>query len=356
MNAPARTFEAVPAIRQEVPLLVGLMGPSGSGKTYSALRLGTGIQRVTGGDLYVIDTEARRAAHYADDFKFKHVEFKAPFGSLDYLAAIRFCVKQGAKVIVVDSMSHEHEGEDGYLDFHGKEVDRMAGQDYAKRERVKMAAWIRPSAHRRQMINGMLQLNANFIFCFRAKEKTKPKQGGGIEELGFMPIAGEELVFEQTVNMLLLPKSGGVPHWRSDHMGERMMMKLPRQFEALLEKPRPLDEDHGQALAEWARGKKVSASAEKAAGATVRKADGVQLDPAGTGAQSTPAAPKSAAAWAAESAGNIKRCKTMADLNAWLKENEQNLDKLARKDPLLANKLQDIINERTDALNVLAAG
>lgn len=350
MNTIPRTFEASPAVRQGVPLLVGLMGASGSGKTFSALRLATGIQRVTGGDIYVIDTEARRAAHYADDFKFKHVEFKAPFGSLDYLAAIRFCVKEGAKCIVIDSMSHEHEGEGGYLSFQAAEIDRMAGPtDYAKRERVKMAAWIRPSAHRRQMINGMMQLNANFIFCFRAKEKTKPKQGGGIEELGFMPIAGDELVFEQTINMLLLPKSGGVPHWRSDHMGEKMMMKLPRQFEQLFAEPRPLDEAHGEALAQWARG-------GKSLGGAARVSDnGAAPKPAGS-PPPPPAAPKTPAAWAAESAGNIKRCKTMAELNAWLKENEKKLDQLVRKEPGLANKLQDIINERTDALNVLAAG
>jgi hypothetical protein len=104
------------------------------------------------------------------------------------------------------------------------------------------------------MISGILQLNVNFIFCFRAKEKTKPKKGGGIEELGFMPIAGEELLFEQTVNMLLPPKSGGVPQWRSDQVGEKLMMKLPRQFEQLFSAEKPLDESIGRALAEWARG------------------------------------------------------------------------------------------------------
>jgi hypothetical protein len=42
MNAHARTFEAKEAVRESVPLLIGLMGPSGSGKTFSALRLATG--------------------------------------------------------------------------------------------------------------------------------------------------------------------------------------------------------------------------------------------------------------------------------------------------------------------------
>jgi ABC-type dipeptide/oligopeptide/nickel transport system ATPase subunit len=254
MNAPVRSFEAKEAVRESVPLLIGLMGPSGSGKTFSALRLATGIQTVTGGDIYFIDTEARRALHYADQFKFKHVQFDAPFGSVDYLAAIEQCVKQGAKVVVIDSMSHEHIGPGGYLLTQDAEVERMAGNDYAKRERVKMAGWIKPSALRQRMITGILQLNVNLIFCFRAKEKTKPKTGGGIQELGFMPIAGEELLFEMTVNCLLLPKSGGVPTWRSDQVGEKLMMKLPKQFESAFAEQKPLDEDTGRRLAEWAKG------------------------------------------------------------------------------------------------------
>ena len=51
MNAPARIFTARPAVRESVPLLIGLTGPSGGGKTFSALRLATGIQTVTGGDV-----------------------------------------------------------------------------------------------------------------------------------------------------------------------------------------------------------------------------------------------------------------------------------------------------------------
>jgi len=254
MNAPVRKFEDKPAVRESVPLLIGLMGPSGSGKTFSALRLATGIQQVVGGEIYYIDTEARRALHYADDFKFKHIQFDPPFGSLDYLAAIRYCVAKGAKVVVIDSMSHEHSGPGGYLQTQDAEVDRMAGNDMAKRERVKMAAWIKPAHLRGQMISGILQLNCDLIFCFRAKEKIKPKPGGQPQELGWMPIAGDELLFEMTTNCLLLPKAGGVPTWRSDQIGERLMMKLPKQFEGVFRESKPLDEEIGRKLAEWAKG------------------------------------------------------------------------------------------------------
>jgi ABC-type dipeptide/oligopeptide/nickel transport system ATPase subunit len=254
---PKRTFVATEAKREKVPLLVGLMGPSGGGKTYTALRLATGIQSVVGGDIYFVDTESRRGLHYADKFKFKHVPFDAPFGSLDYLAALKWCVDQGAGVIIVDSMSHEHEGPGGMIDLQDQILTKMAGDNYGKRQAMQMLSWAEPKGKRRALINGILQLNCNFIFCFRAKNTSKPVKRDGknvVEAQGFMPIAGEEFVFEQTLNALLLPGSGGVPTWHSDAIGERTMIKLPEQFSGLAQRNAPLDEKVGERLAKWASG------------------------------------------------------------------------------------------------------
>lgn len=246
-------FEVKQAKREQVPVMVGLMGPSGSGKTYSALRLATGIQSVSGGEICVIDTESRRALHYADDFRFLHMQFDAPFGPLRYLEAIRAAYDAGARTIVVDSMSHEHEGPGGVLEMHERELQRMGGQD-----RHNFPAWAKPKAERRAMINGILQIAANFVFCFRAKDKTKPGTDAAgkksLIEQGCMPIAGEEFVFEMTANCLLLPGAAGVPVWRSDYPGERAMMKRPRMFERTLADGRQLTEQVGAELALWARG------------------------------------------------------------------------------------------------------
>lgn len=258
MNALERKFEDAPAVRSNVPLLVGIMSPSGGGKTYSALRLATGIQRVFGGEIFGVDTENNRMLHYADQFKFQHVPFSAPFGSLDYLAALRHCNGKGSRITIVDSMSLEHIGEGGYLETAEAVVNRIAGNDYKKREAVKMLGWATAGPLRQKMIEGIKQLDGAFIFCFRAKEKTKPvrnKEGKtDVIDMGFMPIAGEEWVYEMALNCMLEPRSGGVPTWRSDHIGERLMMKLPKQFESIFAEPKPLDEDIGRALAEWARG------------------------------------------------------------------------------------------------------
>ena len=76
------TFAFRPASREGVSLLLGLVGASGSGKTYTAMELASGIA----GDkpFAVIDTEAGRAKHYADLFKFDHGDLKPPFRPKNY--------------------------------------------------------------------------------------------------------------------------------------------------------------------------------------------------------------------------------------------------------------------------------
>jgi hypothetical protein len=218
-----------------------------------------GICRVTGGELYVVDTEGRRALHYADKFKFRHVSMGAPFSPADYKLAIQHCLKKaepsGKKpTILVDSMSHEHEGPGGVLEWHEKELDRMAGQDQGKRNRQTFAAWAKPKAARRDLINFILQQNANFLFAFRAKKKLKIRPGREPEERGFEAISGEEWIYEMTLKCLLLPGANGVPTWNSDLPGERELIKIPEQFRALFSSSPQLTEDIGQALASWAAG------------------------------------------------------------------------------------------------------
>ena len=245
-----RTFEAKPAVRTSVPSLVSLFGPSGSGKTYSALRLAKGMQEIVGGEIYGIDTEAKRMLHYADEFDFKHLPFIAPFSPLDYLAAIEYCVEQGAKTIIVDSMSHEHEGPGGVLEWHDAEMDG----DFKK----SMLAWAKPKAARRRLLNTVIQLGCNLLLCFRAKEKLELVTGKEPKKRGWMPIGGEEFVYDMTLSALLYPVSGGIPTWKPTLPGERQMVKLPNYLEPIFVENKPLDESIGRSLAEWAGGQGLS--------------------------------------------------------------------------------------------------
>lgn len=255
-----RNFEAKEAseARKDKPqsLLFALTGASGSGKSRSALELATGIQSVVGGDIYGVDSEQRRMLHYAEAFKFKHVEFKAPYGADDYLEALRFCKKQGAGVAIIDTCSLEHEGPGGMLEQHEAELTRMAGTDYAKRERCTMLAWQKPKAARRRLITAITtELDIPVIFCFRAKMSTKPmknKDGKLVPvEQGYTLIGGEEWPFELGFNALLMPGCKGVPKWHSDMPGEIRTIKMTDQFKWLESETGPFDQAMGRRLAEW---------------------------------------------------------------------------------------------------------
>jgi len=263
----SRQFNATPAKRSRVPLLIGIAGPSGSGKTFSALRLATGIQRVTPGEIHVIDTEAGRALHYADQFAFQHVPFAAPFGCFDYLEAIRYCVDRGASTIVIDSASHMHEGEGGMLDQHEKAIDAAVGANatWSQRDAASWRCWKQPKADMNRFVQVLLQLKITAIFCFRAKEKLKPGMSDGKKALvsqGTMAIADDSLIYEMVVQPLLEAGSRGVPNWKPTEKGAALQTKLPGFFADILTKPgQPLDENMGELMGRWAMGEALTVAA-----------------------------------------------------------------------------------------------
>ena len=241
------------ATRENVGLLIGLIGASGSGKTYTAMRLASGIC----GDkqFCVIDTEAGRAKHYADQFNFDHGDLKPPFRPDAYAEAIMAADKAGYPVIVVDSCSHEWAGDGGILDWADDELDRMAGDDYGKRERVKMASWIKPKMAHKAMIQKLLQVRAHLILCFRAEEKVEMvKNAQGKTEIvpkksaigldGWMPVCEKNMPYELTASFLLMAAKPGIPH----------PIKLQEQHRDLFPLDKPITEDSGKRLAAWATG------------------------------------------------------------------------------------------------------
>ncbi|MFA6125503.1 ATP-binding protein [Sphingomonas sp.] len=253
-----RKFDAKPAERRDVCLAIGLVAPPGAGKTWSALRLAAGIQKVRGGDIIVIDTDFGRASHYADYFKFKHVNFEPPFRPTDFLAAVQQFDLPTTAAIIVDNMSDEHEGTGGVLEWHDEELDRMAGNDFSKRERCSQAAWIKPKQSREKMRRGLGRIKTPVIYTFRAKEKTEQRKNdrGKMEpvKIGWMPIAPIELVFGMTITCIIPPNGKGVPIWHSDKVGEDFIIKMPEQFKKMFSDGQTLTEEHGRLMAEWARG------------------------------------------------------------------------------------------------------
>jgi len=245
------------AVRADCPLNIGLVGPSGSGKTLSALLLAQGIQKIRGGEIIGIDTEARRMLQYADRIKFKHGVLST-FSSKAYTEAILTAAKLSNRgVVIVDSMSHEHEGIEGYLAFHDKEAARLGGGEGKSKEAVSWRAWAAPAAARRQLINTILQQDIALICCFRAKEKSvmsKDTNGkSNVVSIGWQAIAGDEFVYEQTVRMLLLPGAQGLPDWSKDSFAYGVA-KASAELLPLVNDGKQISIEMGERLALWAKG------------------------------------------------------------------------------------------------------
>lgn len=258
-----RQFTGVPAVRASVPLWIGLYGPSGSGKTYSALRLARGIQSVCGGKIGVGDTENKRALHYASEFDFMHYPFDPPFDPLAYRDLIEQMAADGITVAIIDSASHEHEGQGGVLEMHAKECARLAKAWNKSEDAVQLSAWDEPKTQHRALLLGAQRTNMHMIWCYRAKRKLLVRPGKAPVDRGFMPIGAEDIVFEMAMRALLLPGANGIPTWRPAESGEKEIVRLPNWAQrALKEGKHPIDEDFGAALARWAKGDATAAPDE----------------------------------------------------------------------------------------------
>lgn len=252
MSDPVRIFRAADAVLGEEPLSIGLIGPPGGGKTVSSLRLAAGIQRVRGGDVILIDTEGGRSRKYhrsrGGPYDFKLVEFDPPYRSTDFLEAIRQQLPLNPAAIIVDSLSDEHEGEGGYLEWHDELIPSMGGNDWA--------AWAKPKAARKRLITALLHIKVPLLHTFRAREKTAQATVDGkkkVVSIGWQPVAPLEIVHSLDLTCILPPRADGVPVWTSDKIGEDFVIKLPRFLKSSIS-PGSLSEDTGEALARWAAG------------------------------------------------------------------------------------------------------
>ncbi len=252
-----------PSKRSGTHLLLGLAGPSGAGKTLSALRIARGLAS-DDSKIFVIDTEAGRALHYACadgekpgkfTFAFQHGELEAPFSPMAYGEALKVAVDAGAEVIIVDSASHEHEGPGGILEMHVEEHKRLGNRDA-----TKFAAWIKPKHAHDIYVNSLLQTKAHLIFCFRAKDKMAmiKNKAGKMEptKLGWTAIITDRMEFEMSDLLMLPPGCDGVPDLTKGKILEHhrtIFGELPAGRDARWQGFQ-LSEQTGEKLAAWAAG------------------------------------------------------------------------------------------------------
>lgn len=271
----ARAFKVNPPEDDMPSLLIGFVGPPGGGKTKSALRLGDGISRVRPGRPVLIDTEAGRSLKHRlgsrnpHGHEFDYIPFSPPFVPESFLDAIREALKLNPSCIIIDSMSDEHEGEGGYLDWHDAEVPKSGGN--------KWAAWAKPSASRRKLIAGLQHIKVPVIMTFRAREKTK-QVGNKIVPIGFVPVAPMEVVHTLDLTCLLPPRSNGVAVWSSREEAESLTLKFAGFLAHMIRQGAPLDERFGEELARWQAGEARSMAGEETGETKRRKTPEENVD------------------------------------------------------------------------------
>lgn len=262
------------AVRKDVPLFFAASGGPGSGKTFSLYRIAEGIRSVVGGSIHVLDTESGRGMHYVPAegekpipgrlFDIVHHDFSPPYSPSEYLSAVQELAKRNPAVIILDSATPLHDAEGGTLRAHEAELDRLAGNDFQKRERVKFLAWVKPKAELDRFIEGIKRLRFDghapiILFGFKAKEKLRIVRGKDPEDMGWTPIGSPELLFEMTASVVLPPNSRGVPDLRPGEAGHALFTKIPIQFEHFFRPGQQLDEELGRKMAMWARGGHIEA-------------------------------------------------------------------------------------------------
>lgn len=226
---PVTTF--APARKEKAAMSIALAGASGSGKTKTALELAVGIAGPDG-SIGVIDTEGKRALHYARKYKFEHCDFGPPFTPDRCTAAIEEAHAR-FDVVVFDSFSDEYEGEGGMLDM-------------AERE----GAWIKTkAAHKESIIRYVRRAPRFTIFCLRAEEKVKfGKDDRGkllITPQGWMPICEKRFMYDMTLSLTLSPETPGIPRFD-------LPRKLGEDFLPYFQEGKHITREVGAALRAWA--------------------------------------------------------------------------------------------------------
>lgn len=184
-----------PATRSDkVKFILGIAGPSGSGKTYTALKIARGMVS-SPEKIGFLDTENGRGSLYHDilDGKFQIADLYAPFSPSRYSDAIKEFQAAGVEVLVIDSVSHEWEGEGGCDDIANAPL--LQGK--------KMANWKGAKSEHKKFMQTLLYANMHIIVCLRAREKTSFTNPTQPVSLGIQPVCEKNFMFELTASILM---------------------------------------------------------------------------------------------------------------------------------------------------------
>jgi hypothetical protein len=177
------------ATRQKSKIRLGLSAVSGGGKTYSALLIASGM--TTWDKIAIIDTENGSADLYSHLGDYNVLTLTAPYEPEKYTQAIKACEDAGMEVIVIDSITHEWDGDGGCLEIQAKAGGRY--QDWAK-----------VTPRHIKFIQAILKSKCHVITTVRRKqdyEMTKEGNKVEVKKVGLKEVTREGFEYELTANL-----------------------------------------------------------------------------------------------------------------------------------------------------------
>jgi hypothetical protein len=238
-------FSPTKARREKMKAVVGFIGCSGSGKTAGALLTAYGMMKEAYPDLSeeeiwdkigVIDTEHGRSKLYAGSTfgdtrigEFLHIDFEPPYSTERYNQAVLAMKGAGAEVIIVDSLSHNWQGEGGIVETHGQ----MSGNSFQNWGKLapETTALVKTLTRNDVHIFATLRTKQEYVVEQNADGKSVPRK------VGTKPVQKDEMEYEFMLNFSI-----GI-----DHMAETSKDNT-QMFEG---KPLKITADVGKKLYQW---------------------------------------------------------------------------------------------------------
>jgi hypothetical protein len=202
------TFQVKKAKRHKLKAVIGFIGPSGSGKTAGALIVAYGMMKAKYPEapeefiwekIGVADTEHGRSLLYVDATfdnvrvgEFQHIDFNPPFSTDRYNNAVKALKQTGCEVIIIDSLSHNWQGEGGIVETHAN----MAGNSFQN--------WGKLGSETTSLIKTLTRNDVHILCTLRTKTEYVVEQsetGKAIpKKIGLAPVQKNDMEYEFMIN------------------------------------------------------------------------------------------------------------------------------------------------------------
>lgn len=172
------------ATKTKSKLRLAITGTSGSGKTYSALLIAQGL----GGKIAMIDTENGSGNVYSDLCDYDICNLSAPYYPQKYIQCIHEAEQAGYEIIIIDSISHEWNGEGGCLDLHTRETASGKGNSFT--------AWAKITPLHNMFVQALTASPCHIIATIRSKTDHIINDSRQVVKVGLAPVQRDGIEYE----------------------------------------------------------------------------------------------------------------------------------------------------------------